>query len=334
MTATDSDGDALMYSLSGSDAVSFTIDSSTGQIAVQSGAKLDYESKTSYSVMVGVSDNKDASGNFDRSVDDTVSVTINITDVNEPPSAPSAPTVSRNSGSPHSSLYASWSSPDVSGKPAVTDYDVRYKTAGETTWSSHDFSGSGTVTVLNGLDANTIYQVQVRAINDEGRSAWSSTGKGITAAESSSTPTATVTPTPAPIATPASVTTVEASPAATPSPTVTPTPTPTGEGARVWQQSSARRTSGSPTPTVTPAPTPTGQESETDGAVAAAPGSAPTPTPTPVPGESPASILASGFMPNIFGCDCIWQGILAGGLLGVLALLLGYVAKRRRANSG
>ena len=56
VSATDPDpGDVLTYSLSGTDAASFTIDSS-GQISVATGVTLDYEGKKSYRVTVQVSD--------------------------------------------------------------------------------------------------------------------------------------------------------------------------------------------------------------------------------------------------------------------------------------
>ena len=90
VTATDPDGVAkfntLTYSLTGTDASDFTIDSSTGQIKTKSA--LDYEDDTSYSVTVNVTDGKNASGTADTTADDTIAVTINVTDVNEPPAAP------------------------------------------------------------------------------------------------------------------------------------------------------------------------------------------------------------------------------------------------------
>ena len=73
--ATDANNDTLIYSLSGTDAASFSIVSTSGQLKTK--ATLDYETKTSYSVTITVSD-----GNLT----DTISVTINITDVNETPS--------------------------------------------------------------------------------------------------------------------------------------------------------------------------------------------------------------------------------------------------------
>ena len=83
--ATDADGDTLTYSLTGTDAGSFTINSSTGQIMVGAGITLDYETKTSYMVTVGVTDGEDADGNTEgtASEDDSIAVTITVTNVDE-----------------------------------------------------------------------------------------------------------------------------------------------------------------------------------------------------------------------------------------------------------
>ena len=84
VTATDSDdGDTLTYSLQGTDSGSFTINSSTGQIKTY--AALDHETKDSYHVAVFVRDSKDISGDPDTVDDDSIDVTINVTDVNEAP---------------------------------------------------------------------------------------------------------------------------------------------------------------------------------------------------------------------------------------------------------
>ena len=74
VSATDADDDTLTYTLSGTDAASFSIDSTSGQLQTKSA--LDYETKTSYSVIITVSDG---------SLTDTISVTINVTDVDETP---------------------------------------------------------------------------------------------------------------------------------------------------------------------------------------------------------------------------------------------------------
>ncbi len=78
VTATDTDiGDVVTYQLSGSDR--FTIDSSNGQIRVVADNSLNHETAPSHSVTVKASDPLNAS--------DTVTVTIEVTDVNEPPDA-------------------------------------------------------------------------------------------------------------------------------------------------------------------------------------------------------------------------------------------------------
>ena len=80
VTATDADAtDTLTYSISGADADSFDIVSTSGQITVGSGTTLDYESRNSYAVVVTAADPSGAT--------DTIAVTINVTDVNESPTA-------------------------------------------------------------------------------------------------------------------------------------------------------------------------------------------------------------------------------------------------------
>ena len=54
ITATDTDNDALTYTLSGPDAAAFDIDNTTGQLKTK--AELDYETKNAYTVTVTVSD--------------------------------------------------------------------------------------------------------------------------------------------------------------------------------------------------------------------------------------------------------------------------------------
>ena len=75
VTATDpDDGDSLTYTLDAASAELFGIDSSTGQL--QTKADLDFEGTNSYTVTVTATDLSDAF--------DTITVTIDVTDVNEP----------------------------------------------------------------------------------------------------------------------------------------------------------------------------------------------------------------------------------------------------------
>ena len=75
VTATDPDGNTVTYSLVGGDTELFNIVPSTGQISVAQGTSLDYEAKESYIVSVGA---RDPSGSRD-----TISMTINVTNVDE-----------------------------------------------------------------------------------------------------------------------------------------------------------------------------------------------------------------------------------------------------------
>ncbi len=75
ISATDQDNDTLTYSLGGTDAASFMIDTTNGQLKIK--AALDYETKTLYSVTINVTDDAD------NSLTDTIVVTINVTNVHE-----------------------------------------------------------------------------------------------------------------------------------------------------------------------------------------------------------------------------------------------------------
>ena len=75
--ATDGDGGTLSYSLEGTDAASFNLVTTSGQLRTKAGVIYDYESKNRYEVTVRVSDGQGGSA--------TIGVTINLTDVSEPP---------------------------------------------------------------------------------------------------------------------------------------------------------------------------------------------------------------------------------------------------------
>ena len=78
VAATDVDEDTLTYTLGGTDAASFSIVSTSGQL--QTSAALNYETKSSYSVTVSATDDSGASNNSA-----TITVTISVTDVNDAP---------------------------------------------------------------------------------------------------------------------------------------------------------------------------------------------------------------------------------------------------------
>ena len=168
VSATDANtGDTLEYSLRSTDASSFDIVSTSGQILTM--AALNHEAKASYSVTVRVSDGT-------ATVD--IAVTVNVTDVNEKPDRPAAPSVSATSGS-NTSLDVSWTAPGTNGGPAITRYDLQYRkgTTGSFTNGPQDVTSTWSIT---GLDPGSSYQVQVRAENGETPSDWSPSGTGST----------------------------------------------------------------------------------------------------------------------------------------------------------
>ncbi len=75
VAATDPDDNTLTYSLSGTDADSFSIDSGTGQLKTK--AALNYEAKSSYTITIIADDGKGSSA--------SITVTVNVTNVNESP---------------------------------------------------------------------------------------------------------------------------------------------------------------------------------------------------------------------------------------------------------
>ena len=81
VVAVDEDNDMLAYSLSGGGASSFVIDEDTGQL--ETGVSLNHEARNSYSLTVSVRDSKDTAGNPDTRTDDTIRVTITVTDEND-----------------------------------------------------------------------------------------------------------------------------------------------------------------------------------------------------------------------------------------------------------
>ena len=228
VTVRDENNDRLEYWLLGPDAASFDVDRETGQLTTKT--MLDYEVQSEYLVWLRVRD--------DQGGVNGANLTIAVMDMDESPLQPGSPEVS--SAGP-TSLTVSWAAPDTQG-PEITDYDVQYREAdGEFRDAGYD--GVGLSATLEDLKPGTGYEVQVRAINAEGPSLWSESGRGGTEDEPP-TPTPTETSPPEPTQTlkpeptatsttkaPTSTPTVKLEPTALPvsTPALTPTPRPTVE---------------------------------------------------------------------------------------------------------
>ena len=170
--ATDADNDPLTYTLEDADAASFDFNAATRQLSTKSGVTYDHETTPSYSVTLKADD--------DNGGTDTLAVTITITDVEEPPGRPAAPSVTAVDGNP-TSLSVNWTAPSNTG-PAIDNYDLRYREGTTGSWTNGPQNQPGTSATIPGLTESTSYQVQVLARNAEGDSPWSLPGSGQTSA--------------------------------------------------------------------------------------------------------------------------------------------------------
>ena len=172
------DTDTLEYSLSGTDAAKFTVDTSNGQIKTVVGQTYDHEAKASYAVTVTVEDGNGGS--------DTIDVTLNVTDQDEPPLRPEAPTVMGPASNSTTSLRVTMTAPDNSGRPSITHYKLRTHRDGFG-WSNLPYNSSSAQNIT-GITSGKRYHVQFRVKNDEGEGPWSPTTFGYTKAHASGMP--------------------------------------------------------------------------------------------------------------------------------------------------
>ena len=134
-----------------------------------------------YHLAVSVRDGKDIDGDSDMTEDDSIDVTINVDDVDEPPDPPGTPTVVPKANTPDS-LEVSWTAPDTTGRPDITGYELQYQVEGTdpVDWIPETVTDTGSTATITGLESGTTYEVQVLASNDEGDSDWSGSGEGRT----------------------------------------------------------------------------------------------------------------------------------------------------------
>ena len=176
----NTDDKTLVYSLDGSDKDSFGVDELTGQVITK--APLNYEDDNNRAFSFSVIATN--AYNSDDGVDSTV-VIVMVGDVEEPPPAPAAPTVT--SGSNATSLEVHWDAPDNTGRPNIGYYETQYKKTTESDYSTPARASSSPTTISN-VESGTSYDVSVRAVNDEGNGAWSLVGTGASNGEDNSAP--------------------------------------------------------------------------------------------------------------------------------------------------
>ena len=171
--------DAVSYALtSGTDQAQFQIHAISGALSFATAP--DYENPSDadlnnvYLVTVTAT-----GGAGDRAATTQQAITVTVNDVDEPPSAPATPTVEAVSGS-IDSLSVSWTAPDNGGKPDIASYDLQYRKGTTGDWTDGPQDVTDLTDTIDGLDADSAYQVRVRATNDEGDSVWSSAATGST----------------------------------------------------------------------------------------------------------------------------------------------------------
>ena len=178
-TDDDADDDVTGYALQGgADQSKFTFDPSTRELVFVSAPNFedlqDADRDGAYVVIVRATS---GTGDRQRTTDQTITVTV--TDVDEQPATPGAPTVDPASGAT-TSLDVRWTAPGRNGGPALTGYKVQYRVSGESAWTDWTHAGTGTTATVTELTASTSYEVRVRALNGETPSEWSTPGTGST----------------------------------------------------------------------------------------------------------------------------------------------------------
>ena len=170
VTARDRDGDELTYSLAseGGDHEAFAIGAG-GEIRVATGMTLDHEARSSYVFTAQVSDGEDAAGGEEDSsiADDTIAVTVDVENVEEPPGPPTELIV-RDAGK--FGLEADWTAPAERGA-GLEGYAVQFRRSVAAEWTDHAHAGTATATAIGGLTPDTRYEVRVRSLGD-GDSTW------------------------------------------------------------------------------------------------------------------------------------------------------------------
>ena len=166
------DGGTWGFTTDGAHAAKFHITQASSLLTITVNDNLDYEqlplTDKTLSFTLNVTDNQGGQ--------DSALVTITVTDVDEPPARPAQPTVTV-PAAPRT-LTITWSPPTNTGPP-ITSYTLQYRKG-----TSGPFADVHTGPALShthsGLTANSRYDYQVLATNDEGSSPYSPVGHGTT----------------------------------------------------------------------------------------------------------------------------------------------------------
>ena len=157
MSATDPEEENLTYRLGGTDASSFSISSTTGQLTTSTA--IDYETKSSYTVTVTASDGTNSTD---------ITVTISVTDLNEDLTQ-NAPVFTEGTSTTRSIAENTTTGTNIGSAVAATDADVgttlAYSLSGTDAPSFGIVGSTGQLQTSGALDyeARSSYTVTVTA---------------------------------------------------------------------------------------------------------------------------------------------------------------------------
>ena len=170
VSATDPDGGTLTYTISGTDAGSFDINSSTGRLSTKTDRYYDHEADATYTVTIRATDSHPG----EPSLYVETSVTITLQDVDEDPLKPAPPTFN---GTTRFDTTVNWTAPANAARPPITKYLLQFddKTSANGSDPLDPAVDVGTALSLEKtqLDDDTIYYARVQARNEDGNSPWS-----------------------------------------------------------------------------------------------------------------------------------------------------------------
>jgi hypothetical protein len=154
---------------------SFSINSSTGQLQTRAGVTYDYETKNSYSVIVNVSDGKDAAGEADTAIDDSIDVTINLMNVADAACAEPPVGLASAVNDDASGIVLTWEAPSGCSPDTYAVYRRTISEDGSRMARLATVDDAGLTYTDGNVSAGETYRYRVRS-NDQGpRSAWTQT---------------------------------------------------------------------------------------------------------------------------------------------------------------
>ena len=164
----DTDDDVTGYEITGgADQSFFSIASRSGELTFDDAPDFeepqDQGADNTYQVTVQATS---GTGTREKTATQTVMVTVTDVDEQPPPREVEAEAAS------HTSLAVRWEAPETDGGPTVTGYELRYREHPGSDWEDWPHSGTATRALIAGLEVDTAYEIEVRALYGATQSAW------------------------------------------------------------------------------------------------------------------------------------------------------------------